>query len=54
MNLSLDDTMRLHNACPSHCCIEHGCKYSYDDCPVMLGYPSKLTKKVTNEPTNFR
>ncbi len=26
-----------HNCCPSHCCIDHGCKYGYDDCPVMLG-----------------
>lgn len=26
-----------HNACPSHCCKEHGCKYGYDDCPVVLG-----------------
>ena len=21
-------------ACPSHCCVLHGCKYGYDDCPV--------------------
>lgn len=21
----------------SHCCIDHGCKYSDDDCPVALG-----------------
>lgn len=25
-----------------HCCIEHGCKYGEDDCPVYLGY-SKQT-----------
>lgn len=24
----------VHNA---HCCVEHGCKYGYDDCPVELG-----------------
>lgn len=29
--------MRTHICCPSHCCIEHGCKYGYDDCPVVLG-----------------
>jgi hypothetical protein len=23
--------------CTTHCCIKHGCKYGYDDCPVMLG-----------------
>ena len=21
----------------THCCFEHGCKYSYDDCPVSIG-----------------
>lgn len=21
----------------AHCCIRHGCKYMYDDCPVVLG-----------------
>ena len=28
-----------HRCCPSHCCIDpsHGCKYSYEDCPVVLG-----------------
>lgn len=24
-----------HKACQSHCCARHGCKYSYDDCPVV-------------------
>lgn len=27
-------TTRL--SCPSHCCLRHGCKYGYDDCPVVL------------------
>lgn len=26
-----------HHACPSHCCPVHGCKYGYDDCPVVTG-----------------
>jgi hypothetical protein len=26
-----------HKSCPSHCCVYHGCKYGYDDCPVVLG-----------------
>jgi len=21
----------------THCCVDHGCKYGYDDCPVYLG-----------------
>lgn len=25
-----------HNACPSHCCPIHGCKYGHEDCPVVL------------------
>jgi hypothetical protein len=24
-------------ACYSHCCPVHGCKYSHEDCPVVLG-----------------
>lgn len=30
---------RTHICCPSHCCIDpsHGCKYGYEDCPVVLG-----------------
>jgi hypothetical protein len=23
--------------CPSHCCVYHGCKYGYEDCPVVTG-----------------
>lgn len=26
-----------HPACSSHCCILHGCKYGYEDCPVVTG-----------------
>ena len=26
-----------HRSCPSHCCVEHGCKYGYKDCPVVIG-----------------
>ncbi len=26
-----------HPCCQSHCCLRHGCKYSHDDCPVVLG-----------------
>jgi len=26
-----------HKACPTHCCIIHGCKYGHEDCPVYLG-----------------
>lgn len=29
--------MSEHKSCPSHCCTLHGCKYGYDDCPVVLG-----------------
>jgi hypothetical protein len=25
-----------YNPHPTHCCITHGCKYGYDDCPVYL------------------
>ena len=27
--------MTEHLSCRSHCCVRHGCKYSYDDCPVV-------------------
>jgi hypothetical protein len=30
-------TIQHRNSCPSHCCPKHGCKYGYDDCPVVLG-----------------
>jgi len=26
-----------HKSCSTHCCIIHGCKYGYKDCPVVLG-----------------
>jgi hypothetical protein len=29
--------MNIHICCQSHCCIKHGCKYGYDDCPVETG-----------------
>jgi hypothetical protein len=29
--------MTNRNAHPSHCCPKHGCKYGYDDCPVVAG-----------------
>jgi hypothetical protein len=25
-----------YNPHPSHCCVYHGCKYGYDDCPVSM------------------
>lgn len=25
-----------HKCCSTHCCDIHGCKYGYDDCPVVL------------------
>jgi hypothetical protein len=28
---------RVYNCCPTHCCIEHGCKYGYEGCPVANG-----------------
>lgn len=28
---------RTFICCPSHCCLEHGCKYGYEDCPVATG-----------------
>lgn len=31
------DLQNKHKACETHCCIIHGCKYSYEDCPVCLG-----------------
>jgi hypothetical protein len=27
-----------HQACPTHCCPVHGCKYAHDDCPVVHGF----------------
>lgn len=32
-----DTPTRNHKSCPSHCCKEHGCKYGFDDCPVVGG-----------------
>lgn len=37
----------MHKACRTHCCILHGCKYGYNDCPVALelvkqAYPCDL------------
>jgi len=29
--------MSKHQSCQSHCCVTHGCKYGFDDCPVELG-----------------
>ena len=26
-----------HNCCQNHCCDLHGCKYGYEDCPVVEG-----------------
>ena len=31
----------------THCCVDHGCKYNYKDCPVELGllkqdYPCEM------------
>jgi hypothetical protein len=26
-----------HEACRTHCCIIHGCKYGHEDCPVIIG-----------------
>lgn len=26
-----------YGACPSHCCVRHGCKYDYEGCPVVAG-----------------
>ena len=28
---------KYHIACQSHCCVKHGCKYSFENCPVKLG-----------------
>jgi len=28
---------KKHPSCASHCCLIHGCKYGYDDCPVVTG-----------------
>lgn len=25
-----------HKCCSTHCCDLHGCKYGYDDCPVVM------------------
>lgn len=27
-----------------HCCIEHGCKYGEEDCPVWLGYEKQTSQ----------
>ena len=32
-----DNEEDLYVCCPSHCCKEHGCKYSLDGCPVATG-----------------
>lgn len=29
--------MNKHESCASHCCKRHGCKYGYEDCPVVSG-----------------
>jgi hypothetical protein len=26
-----------HRSCASHCCVIRGCKYGYEDCPVVNG-----------------
>ncbi len=31
-----------HKSCESHCCINHGCKYGYEDCPVCLGVVKQM------------
>ena len=31
-----------HPCCASHCCVIHGCKYSDDDCPVVLEKEAQL------------
>lgn len=28
----------FENVHTEHCCFKHGCKYSYDDCCVALGF----------------
>ena len=28
----------------THCCIEHGCKYGYGDCPVVTGETEQKSK----------
>lgn len=28
--------VKKHPSCDSHCCKIHGCKYGYDDCPVVV------------------
>jgi len=33
----MENLVKKHRACSSHCCIIHGCKYGYKDCPVCLG-----------------
>jgi hypothetical protein len=35
--------MTEHLCCPSHCCSKHGCKYGYEDCPVVLGLDPGIT-----------
>lgn len=30
-------TYEKHTCCQSHCCVIHGCKYGYEDCPVTTG-----------------
>jgi hypothetical protein len=32
-----------HISCPIHCCKIHGCKYGYEDCPVLTGQINGLT-----------
>lgn len=48
----------LHNACPFHCCIRHGCKYGYDCCPVVLAeidqeYPCEACGENAEEEAHF-
>lgn len=44
----------LFRSCPSHCCIDHGCKYGYAECPVKTGrveqeYPCEFCEDDAKE-----
>lgn len=38
----------------SHCCLEHGCKYGDDNCPVALGQtPQDYTCEMCDEDEHY-